>query len=532
MQELLSHSGDRLVKQNLMKDFRKTLDILMTAADSGVGSREMEERVWKELLEIGRAMLTILLTISCRRATEQDIRERGLDRRVVKLRNEKGYWRQAMTTFGLVVFFSYAYRDKSCGVGSVTRVPAREHVVALHSRTRSSELCLELETRLGSEHPFRKAQEALSYFTHGAVKLEDTTIARHMVAAAKLIDPGWLYRDPAELRTILEERATRDTKTGQPILHLSTDAHALRRYVDETWDAQWKMANGIRMWCVDQNNGAIIHLGGEYTWGDCEEVGDIIERLVCSGHLAEDGDYGDGTSAKLVVIVDGAPWIENHVLPLLPWAVPILDAYHALEHLGDYVAIRFGKGSKKARDFYDLAARHLLGKSHKIRRKGKRRKGHKKCRRVRSESSAVILTYADEELSPRRMTGPEKVLEMLILDPPDSKASKKQKDAHEAVVNYFEGNLYRMDYVRYRNRGYQIGSGAMESLHRTASQVRLKIPGGRWLEDTSQAIFNLRMMVMVDKWDAFWHQPGMTGKLVAAFGGKNDDAACGLQEAA
>ena len=38
MQELLSHSGDRLVKKNLVKVFQKALDILMTAADSGVGS--------------------------------------------------------------------------------------------------------------------------------------------------------------------------------------------------------------------------------------------------------------------------------------------------------------------------------------------------------------------------------------------------------------------------------------------------------------------------------------------------------------
>jgi len=529
MQAPFSHSADRQVKQDFVKRFKTIMEEVIAAAEDREDARVLEERIWRALLEIGQLLLALALNIRCRQATEQDIEKRGLSREDVKLRNEDDYWYQLTTTFGPVPFFSYAYRDKSSRVATVTRVPARKTVFPLYRRTRSSELCLEWETRLGSEHPFRKAQEALSYFTHGAVNLEDTTIARHMVTVSKLINPDMLYRDPAEIRTILEEQATRDTETKQPIMYVSSDAHALRRYVDETWDAQWKMANGIRLWCVNRNNGAIIHLGGEYTWGDCEEVGDIIERLVCSGHLAEDGDYGDGTSAKLVVIVDGAPWIENHIQPLLPWAVPVLDAYHALEHLGDYVAIRFGKGSKKAREFYDLAARHLLGKAHKTRRKSRMRKGHKKGRRPRSESSAVILTYANEKLSPKRMTGPEKVLEILILDPPDS---EKHLEAHETLVNYFDWNMYRMDYVRYRSRGYQIGSGAMESLHRTASQMRLKIPGGRWLEETSEAIFNLRMMAMVGKWHAFWHQPGMTGKLVDAFGGKNDDAAKGLQEAA
>ena len=529
MQTIFSHSTDRQVKQDILKRIRTIVEELIAATEREDTVRMLEEQIWRVLLEIGQLLMAMALNMRCRQATEQDTQKRGLSRQDVTLRNESHYWYQLMTTFGPVRFFSFAYRDKSSGVGTVTRVPAQEKVIPLHKKARSSELCLEWESLLGSEHPFRKAQDALTYFSHGAVTLEDTTIARHMVTVSKLIDPDMMYRDPDEIRTILEERATRNTKTDQPIMYGSSDAHALRRFVDDTWDAPWKMANGIRLWCVDRNNGAIIHLGGEYTWGDCEEVGAIIKRLVCSGHLAENGDYGDGTIAKLVVIVDGAPWIENHVMPLLPWAVPILDAYHALEHLGDYIAIRFKKGSKEARDFYDLAAYHLLGKSFKAKRKSKKRKGHKKHRGVRSTSSAIIQTYADDELSPRRMTGWEKVLEILILDEPET---MKQQEARDALVGYIEENHYRMDYVRYRTHGYQIGSGAMESLHRTASQVRLKIPGGRWLEETSEAIFNFRMMAMVGKWDAFWHQPGMTGKLVEAFGGKNDGVAMDLREAA
>jgi len=116
----------------------------------------------------------------------------------------------------------------------------------------------------------------------------------------------------------------------------------------------------------------------------------------------------------------------------------------ALEHLGDYVAIRFGKGSKEARKFYALAARHLLGKSFKAKQKSKKRKGHKKHRRVQSASSTTIQTYADDKLSPRRMTGWEKVLEMLILDEPET---PKQREVRDALVNYIEENSYRMGHT-------------------------------------------------------------------------------------
>ena len=73
-----------------------------------------------------------------------------------------------------------------------------------------------------------------------------------------------------------------------------------------------------------------------------------------------------------------------------------------------------------------------------------------------------------------------------------------------------------MDYPQFKHLGFQIGSGAMESLHRTGSQCRLKIPGGRWLEETSQAIFNLRMMLLAGRWQSFWDQKGLQPMLTQA----------------
>ena len=57
----------------------------------------------------------------------------------------------------------------------------------------------------------------------------------------------------------------------------------------------------------------------------------------------------------------------------------------------------------------------------------------------------------------------------------------------------------------------------MESLHRVASQLRIKRPGPGWLPETAQAIFNLRMMVLAGRWDAFWSQPGLADYLADGF---------------
>ena len=87
----------------------------------------------------------------------------------------------------------------------------------------------------------------------------------------------------------------------------------------------------------------------------------------------------------------------------------------------------------------------------------------------------------------------------------------------DELLDYLRKYVDRIDYRDYARRGLQIGSGAMESLHRSASQVRTKVPGARWLAETSQAVFDLRMLRIVGNWTAFWNQPNLRCKLVDAF---------------
>ncbi len=505
---------DDAVKNELCSVLRTGVDDLINAVDGGASPRKLEERCWSVLVGLGRDVMGFCLAFACRRATEEDLEARGIAPEMVQLRVDEDYWATSTTTFGPVRFPWFAYRDRSSGVAVVTRVPARQRVLPLHRRCRSSELLLEWETRLGSDHPFRHAQQALSYFTHDAVQLEDTTIARHMVKVSGLVDRGWTYRCPDEIAEILRTRATRDKETGRPLLYASTDAHALRTYVDETWDAQWKMANGVRLWCVDRHSGATIHIGGEYTWGDCKQVASVFQWLRDTGRMPAGGRYADGVNAQLVLVTDGAQWIKDHVAPLFPTAVLILDAYHVMEHLSDYAAARFGRGTMRASSWYQKALNAMFGKSKPKRAKAsKPRSGHNK--RTNNHEAPPPMPPDDAPHAELRDRAPAAGRLIALIH--TGRVPKRCHDKHDTLIGYIDGNAARIDYERWRPRGYQIGSGAMESLHRTASQVPLKIPGARWLPETSQAIFNLRMLRLCGRWDEFWAQPALTSALVGAF---------------
>lgn len=483
-----------LVKSHILAVVEEQVDALLDTSDD-LGGRAVEMAVWDVLCAVGREVLSAVLALACWSATAAEkVVERGL-----RLRLDRDYWLTQMTTLGAVTVPLFAYRDES---GKVC-CPGRRKVFPLHPACRSSELCLEWETKLGSQLPFRQAQDGLTFFTHGATQLEDSTIARHGAAIGAVIDRTWTYRSKEEIGDTLRTKATRDAETGKPLLYLSTDAHALRRYVDESFDAPWKMVNGIRMWCVDRTNGQVIHLGGEYTWGNCQEVARRFKSLVA--------DYvptGDD-APQVVLLTDGMEWIRTWVVPQMPEGTfLILDFYHALEHIAEFARTRFGVGTKAAQSWYSRVRKALFGKRGYRRRTQTERRGHRKSKARRARRRRTV------HLSDNRHGAGEALAREMI----DTDVPAEHQTAQNKLLYYVSQNADRMDYPQYRARGIQVGSGAMESFHRIASQMRLKLAGARWLPENAIAIMNARMMMLADRWADFWNSPNLTQRLQAAFG--------------
>lgn len=481
--DLISRDADR-VKAHLTHLFDQMLTELLSEAAAGrLSAREAEDETWKLVMSTGAQVLTAVLAWRCRAATDRWLGDMGLTWQQVHPRLDADYTAKVTTTFGPLRFPWFALRDAD----GRTHAPARS-LFPHHPQMRCSEKLLEWECVLGADHPFRKAADALLFFTHQAADVEDTTVERHAVLIGQAVPVQWQYRTPTAIRDLLRDHATLDKTTGQPILYASTDAHALRRFTDETWTPRWKMTNGIRLWCVDRVTDQVHHIGGEYTWGDCLDVRNRFERLRKSGHLPSDGDYGEGVVAQIALLTDGVEWIEMYVLPLFPRAVLSLDPYHVVEQVAEAARAAY-PGSKRKSQGVVKAAKRALGMRTR-RKRSKCRKGRKRRRRRKRKSVS---------------NGDGRKLLSTVLRPLLATAHRGKKTVQK-VVRYVEGNLYRLEYGTLRARGFSIGSGAMESLHRTASQVRLKRSGCHWTREASQAILNLRMLALSGRWNEYWVQ--------------------------
>jgi len=193
---------------------------------------------------------------------------------------------------------------------------------------------------------------------------------------------------------------------------------------------------------ADEKPGYISHSQYKAHLGNsktfCRQMEDLID--------AYEVDKG-----KLIFISDGAPWIRNWVEDAYPKAISILDYYHAAEHLHGFAEKHF-KDEKRRKQWTERQKELLL----------------------KSKVSVVI------------------------------KNIKRLSDGKEAsqLIDYYEANRKRMDYSKYKQIGAGIiGSGAIESAHRTVVQKRMKLSGQRWSPIGAQNMLNLRVTSMNGRWD-------------------------------
>jgi hypothetical protein len=181
----------------------------------------------------------------------------------------------------------------------------------------------------------------------------------------------------------------------------------------------------------------LAHLGGHRIFTR------QMEALIDSYTLRQD---------QLIFITDGAPWLKNWIEDAFPQALSILDFYHLCEHVYQFADAYFD--DKEAGRQWVEQQKELF---------------------IESRASTVITN-----------------IEAL----PAGKGRHKQK-----LLNYLKANKDRMDYKRYKAIGCGIiGSGAIESAHRTVVQKRMKLSGQRWTKKGAQNMLNLRVIYMNDQW--------------------------------
>jgi hypothetical protein len=89
---------------------------------------------------------------------------------------------------------------------------------------------------------------------------------------------------------------------------------------------------------------------------------------------------------------------------------------------------------------------------------------------------------------------------------PVSDGSEALRESHRKLLNYVRINRHRMDYPDYLRRGWQIGSGMIESACKTVVAQRMKGRGMRWRAYGSTALCQLRAVYRSEAavWNRYW----------------------------
>jgi hypothetical protein len=166
---------------------------------------------------------------------------------------------------------------------------------------------------------------------------------------------------------------------------------------------------------------------------------------------------------RLIALTDGGNGLEPMLRRDFPTAELILDFWHAAEHLCDLAKLYAGAEAGAA----DALAQQWC---HQMKHQG---------------GEAVLATLRGLDLSGHRA---------------------ETIEDHRKLVQHFAKNTHRMDYPRYRQKGWQIGSGSVEAGCKTVIGGRLKGAGMRWGEDGADAVSHLRALFLSEKgqWDAYW----------------------------
>ncbi len=158
---------------------------------------------------------------------------------------------------------------------------------------------------------------------------------------------------------------------------------------------------------------------------------------------------------ELVFVNDGAAWIEKWIRKNYPDAIQILDFYHAMKHIGDFLEWLYGQGEEKKN----------------------------------------MMEYWGSILKNEGVSQLEKEIKNEIC------TSKEQRKAKQKIKKYLQDNRYRMNYKEYKEKNYIIGSGAIESAHKTVIQRRMKLSGQRWSTEGARHMLDLRTVSMSGHWE-------------------------------
>jgi hypothetical protein len=190
------------------------------------------------------------------------------------------------------------------------------------------------------------------------------------------------------------------------------------------------------------------------TRGDHRQVGHLMHR--------EAERLGLREAEEKVALTDGADWIRLRLFEHLPYLDGVgLDFYHLAENV------------------------------------------HRARRAVFGEEAEAGYSWAGQRLHAAKHEGYEALIESLTAWRKTLRGRKRQ--AADRLVQYVRRRWEMIEYPRFLQRGWQIGSGPTESMCKTTT-MRLKGCGQRWDLDNAEALMALAAVEQSHAWNPYWAQ--------------------------
>lgn len=202
------------------------------------------------------------------------------------------------------------------------------------------------------------------------------------------------------------------------------------------------------------------------------ETIDLARSAACSyvTHLGEPHEFGQKLWAEAVqrripaaydkaCVSDAAHWIWTLCQDYFPEAVQIVDWFHAVQHLQTAANLIHGESTDQAKRSVENMKTDLY-------------QGH----------AARIASQLEQQA-------------------PHLSGDRAAKLLSEAA--FFRNHHHQMHYLEYREQGWPIGSGSIESGCKQF-QTRLKRAGMRWSRPGAERMLALRSSVMSNYFDSHW----------------------------
>jgi len=209
----------------------------------------------------------------------------------------------------------------------------------------------------------------------------------------------------------------------------------------------WKEAQVGAAYEVNESREAteIIYAMG---LGERAQLGDKLYRLSGAPEAKE--------TRGMAFVSDAASWLDEMQQLHFPHATRIVDQWHAREYVWNVANEFYGLGDKKAKEW-----------------------GEAKVEKLKT-GEQNSLQQSLNQMRPK---------------------TKKQKEVLENAQRYFENHGDKMDYPRYEEMGFHVGSGVAEGACKHVIQGRFKKAGMRWSRPGIKNLLPLRSLHVNQEWD-------------------------------